>query len=356
MSDGAYDVLVIGAGQAGLAAGYHLSRIGRSFVMVDGSQRVGDSWRRRYTSLKLFTPRSLSALPGVELSGEPEGYATGDEFADYLESYASNLNLPVITGARVEALVRDGGTFHARLADGSSLRASAVIVASGGFQQPTRPALSGGFDAAVQQFDPETYRNAADVSPGRVLVVGDGASGRDIAIELAKSHDVFLATGKRRRLLPERLFGRSMWWWLRKLGFMQVKSGSILGRLMRRADPFPDRDRNLRALRAAGVSIKPRLVQAAGATASFTDGSSVEVSTVVWAVGYRDDFSWIDIPEAKDDTGSVRFEEGISPVEGLYFVGRPWQRNRASGLVMGVSDDAALIVSRIAKSSPGNQS
>lgn len=342
------DVAVIGAGQAGLAAGYHLRQSGLEFLILEGAARPGDSWRNRYDSLTLFTPRAFSQLPGMRLAGDPGGYPSRDEFADYLEAYAKAFSLPVVNGVKAEGLTLDSAGFRIKTQQGSVIASRAVIVATGGFQKSIRPALATGFSAAVTQFDHETYRAPQSLPPGRVLVVGDGASGRDIAVELAATHQTLLAAGKPRKLFPERILGRSVWWWLRTVGLMRVKGNSVLGRMMRNADPFPDRGRNLSAMRQKGVRILPRLVRANRSTALFADGTAEAVDAVVWSVGYCDDFGWLDIAGAKDAAGNVLHDEGRSPIEGLYFLGRPWQRNRASALVMGAGDDAEKIVLTIA--------
>jgi putative flavoprotein involved in K+ transport len=337
-------VLVVGAGQAGLAAGYHLKRAGLPFRIVDASDRLGDNWRRRYASLTLFTPRIFSALPGMELRGDPDGYPTRDEFADYLESYAARFKLPVTVAAKVVRLTKTSAEFQATLASGQMIAASHVIVATGGFQTPIVPGLDQGFGPGVIRLTSEDYQRPEQVPSGSVLVVGDGASGRDIAIELAATRTVLLATGKPRKLFPERLLGRSMWWWLKNLGLMNVSAGSFIGRAMRRTDPFPDRDRSLDSLRRAGVKVVPRLIKADGNVATFVDGPKAEIASVIWATGYRDDSSWIDIPGAIGPTGGFLQTQGVSPIRNLYFIGRPWQRNRASALVMGAGSDAAAIV------------
>ncbi len=193
-------VLVIGAGQAGLAAAYRLQQSGIDFCIVEGAGRIGDSWRKRYASLTLFTPRRFSALPGLGLDGDPEGYATRDEFADYLERYADFHRLAVSTGTGVEKLNRRAdGMFAALLTTGEIVLAGSVIVSTGGFQRAVVPSVAAGLDEGVNQLTSETYREPSSVAPGTVLVVGDGASGRDIAAELAASHRVLLATGKPRR-------------------------------------------------------------------------------------------------------------------------------------------------------------
>lgn len=341
-------VVVIGGGQAGLATGYHLKRAGLPFRILDAHGKIGDSWRNRYRSLTLFTPRAFSALPGLALQGEAEGYPSRDEFASYLEAHASAHELPVTTGALVTRLAQpDEAGFELTLAKGETISASHVVIATGGFQTPLVPRISESLHPDVLQLTAGSYREPGQIPPSPVLVVGDGATGRDIAVELARSHAVMLATGKPRKLFPEKLLGKSIWWWMRTLGLMKVSGNSPFGRAMRRADPFPDRDRNLESLRRRHVQIFPRLAGALGRTASFSDGTSAEVGTVIWAVGYRDDFSWIDIPAAIAPDRRLIHTEGVSPVRGLYSVGRPWQRNRASALVMGADHDAAKIVAAI---------
>lgn len=352
MPDDMLDTLVIGAGQAGLATGYHLRLKGLKFRIVEQSGRIGDSWRKRYDSLTLFTPRAFSALRGSSLAGDPDGYPSRDEFAAYLEDYARQWQLPVSTAVRTVEMSKDGANFLAKLSDGNVALSTSVVIATGGFQQPARLAIGSAFDASVVQLDTESYQNPASAPRGRILVVGDGASGRDIAVELASTHEALLAVGKPRRLFPERIFGRNVWWWLKTLGLMRAPARTLVGRTMQRADPFPDRRRNLSALRIEGVRVMPRLVAAEGRDALFADATRVEIDAVVWAVGYRDDLDWLQIADAKDSQGMIVQTEGVSPVPGLFFVGRPWQRNRASALVMGVSDDAEAIVGRIASNRP----
>ncbi|HMM72377.1 MAG TPA: NAD(P)/FAD-dependent oxidoreductase [Rhodocyclaceae bacterium] len=342
-------MLVIGAAQAGLAAGYHLRRARIPFLIVDAARRVGDSWRSRYDGLTLFTPRQFSALPGIDLPGNREGYPDRDEFADYLESYAERFRLPVRLESRVDRLVTMDGGFEATLSNGEALRASEVILATGGFQCPIVPAMGRDFGPGVLQLTTETFRNPDQLPDGPVLVVGDGASGRDIAVETRKlrSLPVLLATGKRRKLLPERIFGKSIWWWLQLTGVLKAPADSFIGRKLKETDAFPDRERNNDALTKLGIRVLPRLVGAEPGRARFGDAGTTDIRTVIWAIGYRDDTSWLDIPAAKTADGEFAHRAGISPVPGLYYVGRPWQRNRTSALIMGAGEDADMIVKSI---------
>ena len=340
-------VLVIGAGQAGQAAGYHLQKAGAPFVIVDAGHRIGDSWRARYDSLTLFTPRQFSTLPGLEFIGNRELYPGRDEFAAYLETYAARFRLSVRLGHAVARLVQmDDGAFEATFQNGDTIQANDVIVATGGFQIPIVPDLVGRFGNEVLQLTTATYRNPHQLPDGPVLIVGDGASGRDTAIECRKLQPVILAAGKPRKLFPERFLGKSIWWWLDLTGTLRAPADSWIGRRLKRADAFPDRGNGNTSLEKRGIRIVPRLVDASGDEARFADGSSAIVRTVIWAVGYRDHSSWLQVPGATDDYGTFLHREGVSPVKGLYFVGRPWQRNRASALIMGAGPDAEQIVAQ----------
>lgn len=341
------DVLVIGAGQAGLATAYALTKAGLSFLLVDAGEAVGDSWRNRYDGLRLFTPRRISALPGLPLGGDPDGYASKTEFADYLVRYAEQHKFHVMKSIRIVKLTRAGELFEAMSQNGERIVSRKVIVATGAFTVPRMPALSGSLSPAVQQIGVSDFKNAGQIASGTALVVGDGASGRDVAMALMGSHHVLLARGRRRRFFPERLLGRGVWWWLGKLGLLGASSGSFLGRHMRKADPIPARGNDDSSLVTGGVELKPRMVAADGENVSFEDGSSETVQAIIWAVGYVDDFTWVEIDGATDDAGNARHVEGVSQVEGLYFVGRPWQRNRASSLITGVGPDSAFIADRL---------
>jgi len=341
-------VLVIGSGQAGLAAGYYLKKAAIPFVIVDENQRIGDTWRRRYDSLTLFTPRQFSALPGLPLPGNRELYPDRDEFADHLETYGTRFRLPVQLGRRVVRLSEaQANGFEALLNDRTKINASEVIIATGAFQLPLVPALALRFGGEVLQLTTETYSNPRQLPDGTVLVVGDGATGRDIAAEARKAQPTILATSGPRKLFPERLLGKSIWWWLDLAGVLAASADSWIGRKLKQMDAFPDRNRNIESLLRQGIRIAPRLADAIASEARFADGTTAKIRTVIWSIGYRDDTAWLDIPKAKATDGALLHRSGISPVTGLYYVGRPWQRNRASALVMGAGPDAEVIVQRL---------
>lgn len=342
------DVVVVGGGQAGIAVARLLPHTGLSFVVLDAGGDIGESWRRRYKGLTLFTPRAYSGLPDMAMSGDPTGYPDGDEFASYLKAYADHFRLPVQHGSAVGSLTRnEEGEFLLRGNGFGPLRADAVIVAAGAFRDPVVPSWASRLPPDLPATAAEAFGDGSHLPLGPLLIVGDGASGRDIAMLARSKREVTLATGRPRRLLPERLLGRSLWWWLDVTGLLRAPARSFLGRLMRRTDPFPNRKRRLTDLSGMGITVKPRAVGFADGKVLFADASSVRPAAIVWAIGYQPDWSFIEIENALDDAGGPRHQEGRSPVDGLYYVGLPWQRNRASGLVMGMGEDAAFVIGHL---------
>ena len=205
------DVLVVGAGQAGLAAGRALVAAGVDCQLQERAPRVGDAWRRRFDSLVLFTPRELSSLPELALSGDPTGYPRKDELGDYLEHYAARLALPVRTGDGIARVSLRGARFLAVTESHDEIDAAAVVVATGAFQRPRVPRFAAELASSVRQLDAATYRNAASVAGRRAAVIGDGATGRQIALELtAAGLDVTLAMGRRRNFGPQRILGKDV--------------------------------------------------------------------------------------------------------------------------------------------------
>jgi putative flavoprotein involved in K+ transport len=341
-----YDVVVIGGGQAGLAVGSFLARQGCRFVILEAADAVGAAWRERWDSLRLFTPRRYSALPGLAFPGEPDGYPTRDEVLAYLERYAAELELPVELSSRVRRLTRGDGRFVVEL-DERQLAADQVVVATGPFQVPNVPALAAELAPEVFQAHSTGYKRPDDVPAGTVVVVGGGNTGYQIAKELSATHRVHLAVGSRQTPLPQRLLGRDLFWWLTKTGVIAKTRDSRIGRRARSRDTLIGS--SPRALRKRyGVELRPRVVRAGGRTIGFADGSELEVDAVLWATGYRSDYSWLELP-VLDADGRVRHERGVTEVPGLFFLGLSWQHTRGSALIGFVEDDAAVVADRIAQ-------
>ena len=340
------DVVVVGGGQAGLAAGRLLVEAGTRLAVLDAQKTTGDSWRRRYQGLTLFTPREYSALSGMAIPGDPGGYPDKDEFADYLEAYARQFRIPVRSGCTTTSVERDvSGAFRVTGEGFDPIIADAVVIAAGGFRNPIKPSWAA--TCTIPQFAVDELGDFERLPSGPLLVVGDGASGRDVAALNVPHRPVLVSTGRSRKLLPERILGRSLWWWLDVTGLVRAPTGSFLGKRMRAVDPFPNRQRDLDDLTSAGIEIRPRAIGAEGRIVRFADGSTLEPAAIIWAIGYKPDWSFIQVDGALDERGGILHHQGVSPVEGLYFAGLPWQRNRASGLVMGASEDAALVVDHL---------
>lgn len=350
MGDGTIvlDVLLVGAGQAGLVTGFHLQQTGLTFQLFDRVQRVGDSWRHRYDSLTLFSPRRYSALPGAPLGGDSRGYPGKDEIAYYLERYAHTL--PVNLGDGIARLEHVGPGFTAYTDTGRRIDARAVVVATGAFQQCVVPAFAGGLLPRVLQLTATSYRNPGMVPDGKVLVVGGGATGRQIARELAASHAVSLSVGHSPGIAPQRVLGRDIIEWVDALGFLRADKDTLKGRLARARESFPGSHLRSAALQRRGVRLKARTIDARDALCCFADGTAERFDAVIWALGYRDDSRWLAIPGAIAPNGNYAQERGITRVPGLFHVGRSWQTSRASALLTGVSADAAAIVRRAAES------
>ncbi|MCY7418823.1 MAG: NAD(P)-binding domain-containing protein [Chloroflexi bacterium] len=295
----------------------------------------------------------------MDFPGDPNGYPTKDEVADHLATFVSRFELPVRWGIEVRTLQRVDGLFLATLGDGSTVRARVVVIATGAFQVPSIPALADRFSTRVQQLPSTRYRDPRSVRAGTVLVVGDGATGRQLAHELAVSHRVLLSHGRSRRVTRARILGRNVFWWLDRLGLLRVSSTSAIGRRLRRADPFPSGGHDERDLVRAGVVMLPRLVRAQGEVAHFENAIEERIDAVVWATGFRDDASWVHIPGAADGAGAFLQTDGSSTVPGLFFVGRSWQSTRGSALLLGVSRDADVVIRRaldyLVRSTSGGQ-
>ena len=345
------ETLVIGGGQAGLAVGYHLAQRGLPFLIVDANQRVGDAWRNRWDSLKLFTPARFDGLPGMPYPGPRWGFPTKNEFADYLERYAKEFALPVRTGVRVDSLARNGQQFAATSGD-RHLEADNVVVAMSSWQQPRVPGFASELDPGIIQLHGAEYRNPGQLQDGEALVVGFGNSGAEIALELSKTHRVWLS-GQPFGVLPFRPsspVARVLMPFVGRVIFHRVLTTSTpIGRRARpkmlTGDPLirvKPKD-----LAAAGVVRVPRTVGVVEGLPQLEDGRRLDVANVVWCTGADPGFSWINLPvlgpqEPKHDRGIVEDEPG------LYFVGLKFLYSKSSEQIHGVGRDAARIADAIA--------
>ena len=338
-----HDVIVVGAGQAGLTMGRFLSQHGKDFIILEAGEELATAWRGRWDSLKLFTPVRYNSLPGLPFPGDPESYPTRDEVVAYLTDYARHFDLPVELGSPVRAVRSSNGGYSVKLDDRTD-EAEQVVIATGPFQVPFVPAIAEGLADQVVQLHTNAYRSPKDIPEGTVLVVGGGNSGFQIAEELSKSHEIHLAIGSRQMPLPQRLLGRDLFWYLEATGLIRKTRASRIGRRLAARDTLIGS--SPRSIRAQGVELHGRAVEAAGSTITFDDDTSLDVGTVIWATGYRLDHSWINVP-VFDRDGPLMHERGVTRSPGLYFLGLTWQHTRGSALIGWVKDDAEYIAEKI---------
>lgn len=330
--------LVIGGGQAGLAAGYYLKRAGIQFLILDGGERVGHSWRERWDSLELFTVGRYSGLPGLPFPGDPDRFPGKEEVADYLASYAETFELPLLMNTTVTRLTHGEGRYRVEAGDGSSHEAAQVVVASGAYQRPYVPEVSKDLDPSIAQLHSSQYRNPDLLPEGDVLVVGGGNSGVQIAEELSGSRRVRLAVGTKPPRVPRRILGKSLHWWGDHLGVITAPIGRF--RRSKRSGDLLIGTSYRQLTRRHGVELVGR-VGAEG-------GPTLDAGVVIWATGFRPDYSWIDVP-VLDEHGEPVHRRGVTSSPGLYFLGMHLQHSLGSSLIGFVRHDAEFVVSRIAR-------
>jgi putative flavoprotein involved in K+ transport len=343
------DTVVIGGGQAGLAIGAELARQGRDFVILDANSRIGDAWRLRWDSLRLFTPARFVALPELPFPGDPLSFPTKDEVASYLEAYATTFDLPVRTGVRVDRVRRDGDRF---VASAGSLRWESrnVVVATGGCQAPRVPGFADELDEHIIQLHSSDYRTPAQLPSGPVLLVGMGNSGAEIARDVAAAHATWIA-GSPSGEIPVRLSratARFVFPLLRFAAIHVLTDGNPIGRAASaKLHAAPLIRTRVADLVAAGVRIVPRVTGVRDGRPAFADGTTCDVASVIWCTGYRNDFGWIDLPAFDADGEPIHQRGVVESVPGLYFLGLEFLYAAASATLPGVGRDARHLAKRM---------
>jgi putative flavoprotein involved in K+ transport len=349
-----FDVVVIGGGQAGLATGYFLAQRGLRFVILDANERIGDAWRKRWDSLRLFSPAKLDALPGMRFPAPPDSFPTKDEMGDYLEAYAARFELPVRTRTKVERLSKlSEGTFLVETSQGR-IYAEQVIVAMASYQGARIPPFARELDPGIVQVHAGEYKNPSQLRDGAVLLVGAGNSGAEIAMELSKSRTTWMS-GRDVGEIPFELGG--FWsrlvltWFVFRVVFHRLLTVKTpMGRKMREVmlkQGGPLIRTRTSDLDAVGVKRVPRVAGVSGGRPVLEDGRVLDVASIVWCTGFHAGLSWIDLP-IFDEEGRPRHQSGVAQAEGLYFVGQMFLHAASSTMIHGVGRDAERIVRTVA--------
>jgi putative flavoprotein involved in K+ transport len=345
--------IVIGGGQAGLSTGYHLAQRGIPFLILDANRGIGDAWRSRWDSLRLFTPARYAGLPGLRFPARGDAFPTKEQMADYLVDYAQRFRLPVRSGMRVDRLWKEKDRFVMTAGD-QRFESENVVVAMANYQEPKVPAFARDLDPGIIQLHSQQYRNPSQLQEGGVLIVGLGNSGADIGIEVAHSHPSWIS-GTETGHIPwpiESFISRFFLVRLvRFLGHHILTVSTPIGRKLRpkmlsRATPLvrvKPRD-----LLAAGIQRVPRVVGVRNGLPLLSDDRTLDVKNVIWCTGYAHSFPWIDLPIFGADGNPIHERGIVGKVPGMYFVGLHFLYSMTSATLLGVGRDAERVVKAIA--------
>ena len=354
-----FHTIVIGGGQAGLSVGYYLARQGHPFVILDANRRVGDAWRQRWDSLRLFTPAAFDGLVGMKFPATAFSFPTKDDMADYLEAYARRFQLPIRNNIRVDRLTRVGSRYLIE-AGPERFEADHVVVAMSSYQVPRVPAFAKELRPDILQMHSSVYQNPRQLNPGGVLLVGAGNSGAEIAIDVSRDHPTWLS-GRDTGHVPFRIDGLAARVFLMRFLFRVVfhrllTVGTPIGRRMRRK-MFTQGAPLIRVkpqhLAAAGIQPVAKMRGVINGLPVLEDGRALDVANVIWCTGFGNGLSWIELP-VFETNGEPRHQSGIADGEpGLYFVGLHFLHSFSSTMIHGIARDAKRIADTIERRTKG---
>lgn len=350
------EAVVIGAGQCGLAAAHHLAKRGIDFVVLEANDRVGDNWRSRYDSLRLYSPAKYDELPGMRFPLAGHRFPTGHQQGDYLKSYADVFDVPIRTGVRVDSLraADAGGDGYVITAGDRRYAAAQVVIATGFFRLPQVPDFAADLDPSIRQIHSSDYREPAQLADGPVLVVGLSHSGADLAVEASRGHRTILSGGGHGQLpfSVDSGVGRVAWPLMRLVAENVLTLGTPMGRkiapeIRKGGGPLL---RHRRAdLLSAGVQLQEaRTIGVQEGRPMLADGQVLDVANVIWCTGFRPDYSWIQLPIFGADGVPNQYRGVVASSPGIYFVGLIFQYSFSSMLVLGAGRDAGYVVKRLA--------
>lgn len=342
------DFVIIGGAQAGLSMAYHLKKMGKSFIVVDGEEEIGASWLNRWDSLKLFTPTEYNHLPGLKFKAPKGHYPTKYEVSDYFKSYVKKFDIPVQLNTLVTFVKKSVKGFHVLFNEGEIV-AKNVIVATGPFHIPYTPPCHTKLSEEVLQMHSNYYKNSGQLQEGDVLVVGGGDSGYQILDEISKdkkSKTVYFSGDTEVKTLPQQFLGKTLWWWFTLIGFLKFNKYSWIGKKISTSiQPVIGTDVK-EILSRNNVVTVGRTKDALDNEVVFEDKKITSIKNIVWATGYRPNFKWIEGLELDSDNYPKNYR-GVSNIEGLYFIGLPWMYTRGSATLGGVAKDASYLADAI---------
>lgn len=339
------DYVVIGGAQAGLSMAYHLKIMEKKFVVIDGENEIGASWLNRWDSLKLFTPTEYNHLPGLKFDAAKGHYPTKFEVANYFKLYVDKFKIPMMLNTLVSSVRKTEKCFYVRHKDGE-IEANNVIVATGPFHTPYTPPFHTKLSESIVQMHSNYYKGLHQLQEGDALVVGGGDSGYQILNEISrdKSRTVYFSGLTNVKSLPQQFLGKTLWWWLTLIGFLNYNKYSWIGKkICSFTQPVIGTDVK-EILSRKNVIPMGRTKDALGEEVIFKSKKVSSIKNIVWATGYRPNFNWIEGLELDANSYPNNYR-GVSNIEGLYFIGLPWMYTRGSATLGGVSKDANYLVS-----------
>ncbi|MBC7708124.1 NAD(P)-binding domain-containing protein [Polaromonas sp.] len=338
----------MGAGQAGLAAGYYLKKSGLPFIILDSKSNVGDSWRQRWDSLELFTPRPFAALPGLKVGKKYAYYPNKNEIADYLERYADANKLPIMANTEVLSITSLSAKYVVKTTD-SQVVADQIIIATGPYNKAYIPDFASELRPKVQQLHSSQYKNPVLINKARVAIVGGGNSATQLAEELhAAGKEVTLISAQMPWFLPKTILGISSYWWFYLSGVLHAGANTWISKYVQKKGDGIIGKNALKLIKNGSIKhVAARVTGAESAALKLGNGEAIAVDCVIWATGFTPNYEWLEIAGTLDAKGQPIHHEGISPVAGVYWVGLPWQTRMNSGIINGVGQDAKLIVNHI---------